>query len=89
MIALLLVALFATVALTSVWAVADAAVRSRNAFRLLRGDLARIDAARRVSVSFADDGKVLPLPPLRSLAVSARRRAARQARAAFPRRVAA
>ena len=46
MIASLLVALFATVALASAVSLADAAVRGRNAFRLLRGDLTRIDEVR-------------------------------------------
>lgn len=89
MIAILLVALFATVAVASVVSLVDGVVRGRNAFRLLRGDLARLDAVQRVTVSYRDEPEALPLPPLRSLAVSARRRVARQARIAAPVRAAA
>ena len=89
MIAFLLTALFAAIALVSAVAVADGAVRGRNAVRLLRGDLARVDALKIVTVSFEREGEALSLPPLRSLAISARRRVARPARAAAPLRAAA
>ena len=52
MIATVLVALFATIAVASAATLADAVVRSRNAFRLLRSDLARIDSVRRITVRF-------------------------------------
>ena len=89
MIALLLAALFAALAVLSAVTLADAAVRGRNAFRLLRGDLARLDTGRAVTVSYDCENEILPLPPLRSLAISARRRVARPVRAAAPLRAAA
>ena len=89
MLAILLIALFATIALASAVTLADSVVRGRNAVRLLRGDLARIDAVRRVTVSYECEPDVPALPPLRSLAISARRRATRPARAAAPLRAAA
>ena len=89
MIAILLAALFAAVAVASAVTLADGFVRGRNAFRLLRGDLARLDAVQRVTVRYESDSEILPLPPLRSLAISARRRVARPARAAAPLRAAA
>lgn len=89
MLAILLVALFATIALASAVTLADGVVRGRNAIRLLRGDLARIDALRGVTVSYAGEPEVPALPPLRSLAISARRRVVQPARAAAPLRAAA
>lgn len=89
MLALLITALFAAIALASAVALVDAAVRGRNAFRLLRGDLARIEAVRRVTLTFTGEPEALPLPPLRSLAISARRRVIRPARAAALQRAAA
>lgn len=89
MLATLIIALFAAIALASAVALADAAVRGRNAFRLLRGDLARLDAVRCVTVSYQCEPEVLPLPPLRSLAISARRRVVRPARVAALQRAAA
>jgi hypothetical protein len=79
MIATLLVALFATVALASAASLADAAVRGRNAFRLLRGDLARIDGVRRVTVQFADVEAPARMPALRPVSAvrSSQRRPAR------------
>ena len=65
MIATLLVALFATVALASAVSLADAAVRGRNAFRLLRGDLARTDDVRRVTVQFVGEEAPARMPALR------------------------
>ena len=73
MIATLLIALFATVAVASAVSLADAAVRGRNAFRLLRGDLARIDAVRRVTVQFADVETAQRMPALRTAPVKAGR----------------
>lgn len=78
MIATLLVALFATVALASAISLADAAVRGRNAFRLLRGDLARIDGVRRVTVQFAGLEAPARMPALRPAAVSAARSSQRR-----------
>lgn len=90
MIAILLIALFATIALASAATLADGVVRGRNAFRLLRGDLGRIEAVQRVTVTYAGEAEALPLPPMRSLAISARRRVApRPSPVAAPRRVAA
>jgi len=89
MLAILLIALFATIALASAVTLADGVVRGRNAVRLLRGDLARIDAVRAVTVSYAGEPEVPALPPLRSLAISARRRVARPARSSAPLRAAA
>ena len=81
MIATLLVALFATIALASAVTLADAAVRGRNAFRLLRGDLVRIDAVRRVTVQFADIEAAQRMPALRAVPVKAGRSASRRVRA--------
>ena len=89
MLAILLVALFLVIAVASAVTLADAAVRGRNSVRLLRGDLARIDTVRRVTVSYAAEPEALPMPPLRSLAISARRRVARTVPAAAPLRAAA
>ena len=71
MIATLLVALFATVALASAVTLADAVARSRNAFRLLRGDLARVDSLRRVTVRFEGVNGLPAMPGLRTAPVSA------------------
>ena len=70
MIATMLVALFATIAVASAVTLADAAVRSRNAFRLLRGDLARIESVRQVTVRFEGINASAPMPALRAAAVS-------------------
>ena len=80
MIATMLVALFATVALASAVTLADAVVRGRNAFRLLRDDLERIESVRRVTVRLEGAGMCPPMPVLRDAAVSPRpvRRPARQ-----------
>ncbi len=72
MIATLLVALFATVAVASAVTLTDAVVRSRNAFRLLRGDLVRIDTLRRVTVRFEGDDAPLRIPALRTAPISQR-----------------
>lgn len=80
MTALLLIALFALVALASAATIADAAVRSRNAFRQMRGELALAGSEAAVTVQWVDGApEMLPLPPLRALRVSATRRM-RQAR---------
>ncbi|GGD89365.1 hypothetical protein GCM10011515_06320 [Tsuneonella deserti] len=79
MIASLLLALFATVAVTSFVALADGVLRSRNAFRLLRGDLARIDTFRNVTVRFEGVNSSAPMPVLRPAAISAARAARRPA----------
>jgi hypothetical protein len=81
MIATLLVALFATIALASAVTLADAVVRGRNAFRLLRGDLARIDSIRHVTVRFEGASAPAAMPALRPAAVSAARSARRTVRA--------
>lgn len=78
MITTLLVALFATVALASVASLADAAVRGRNAFRLLRGDLARIDGLREVTVRFEGGETPARMPALRPTALSAARSSSRR-----------
>jgi len=79
MLAILLTALFATIALASAATLADAVVRSRNAIRLLRGDLARIDTIRRVTVAFEGEHGPARMPALRPTpsAVRAARRPAR------------
>jgi hypothetical protein len=89
MIATLLVALFATVALASAASLADAAVRGRNAFRLLRGDLARIDSVRKVTVRFEGEDMWQPLPVLRPVTVRGARGSRRVVWAAQPLRAAA
>ncbi len=73
MIGSLLVALFATVAVASVVTLADAAARGRNAFRLLRGDLARIDGLRQVTVRLEGENALERFPALRPAAFSATR----------------
>jgi hypothetical protein len=80
MIATKLVALFASVALASAATLADAVVRGRNAFRLLRGDMARIENGRQVTVCFEGLSVSAPMPALRAAAVNQRlvRRPARQ-----------
>ena len=70
MIATLLVALFVTVALASAATLADAVVRGRNAFRLLRDDLARIESVRRVTVQFEGISQCNPMPALRATTIS-------------------
>lgn len=77
MIAILLVALFATVALASVATLADAIVRSRIALRQLRGDLVRNDLVRMVTVTM-DGGEDVRMPALRAVPVSAGRRSPRR-----------
>jgi len=89
MIASLLVALFATVALASAVSLADAAVRGRNAFRLLRGDLARIDEVRRVTVQFVGVEAPARMPALRPAVSAVRSSQRRTARALEPLRAAA
>ena len=90
MFAILLAALFATISLVAILTLTDAALRSRNAVRLLRGDLALMCGQPRVSVRFAGEaGEAAVLLPLRSLAISARRQVCRQSRAVSPLRVAA
>lgn len=65
MIAFLLVTLFATIAVASVVTLADAAVRGRNAFRLVRGDMARAVSDRRMTVTFMDTLAETRMPALR------------------------
>jgi hypothetical protein len=89
MSAFLLVALLATIALASAITLADGVVRGWNAVRLLRGDLARMAAFRQVTVSYEYEPAVPALPPLRSLAISGRRRVAQPVRIGPPLRVAA
>lgn len=74
MTAILLTALFVAVALGSAATIADAVVRSRNAFRQLRGEAALANAVGEVTVRFEDEIVPLALPPLRSLSLSAARR---------------
>jgi hypothetical protein len=89
MIATLLVALFAAVAVTSVITLADAAVRGRNAFRLLRMDSAQVDGERRVTVRFEGEDMWQPLPALRPLSVRGARGSRRVVWTAKPLRAAA
>lgn len=79
MIATFLLALLATVAVASVVTLVDAAVRGRNAFRLLRGDMARLDSDRRISVTFVDTAETARMPALRAVSAvrSSPRRTAR------------
>jgi hypothetical protein len=63
----LLVALFVTATVASAATLADAAVRGRNAFRLLRGDLARLQTTRRVTVTFVDVVAEAPAPARRAV----------------------
>ncbi len=61
MTAFLLVTLFATVALASVFTVADAIVRGHAAFRDLRGELARNQAVHTITVTMdAVEGPRIP-----------------------------
>lgn len=89
MTAFLLVALFAAVAIASVLTLADAAVRGRTAVRLVRGELARSDERRAVSVTM--EGVEGPrMPALRPATLSAGRSSQRRTvRASAPRRAAA
>ncbi len=94
MIAILLVALFATVAFASALTLVDAAVRGRTAVRQVRGELARCEAIRSITVTFAGfsgsgaDGS--RMPALRPAGVSAGRSSKRRTiPAQAPRRVAA
>lgn len=89
MIAILLVALFAAVAIASATTLADAAVRGRNAFRLLRGDLARANEQPRVTVRFEGEDQWQPLPALRPISVRGARGARRVVWTAKPLRAAA
>ena len=77
MIAILLVALFATVALASIVTLADSIVRSRLALRQLRGDLVGNDLVRMVTVTMDGEGDVR-MPALRVVPVSAGRRSPRR-----------
>ena len=79
MIAVLSLALLATVAVASVLALADAAVRGRNAFRLLRGDMARLASDRQITVTFADVAGNSAMPVLRPVSANrvSRRRTVR------------
>ena len=89
MIAVLLVALFAVAALGGVAVLADSAVRGRNAFRQLRGQLARLEGEPRIGVAFIECQPEPALPALRSRAVSAPRQARRPVRTPAPIRHAA
>lgn len=72
----LLVALFAVIAAASALTIADAAVRGRSALRLLRGELARSDAVRMITVTM--EGAEGPrMPALRPSPLSAVRSARR------------
>lgn len=71
MIAILLVALFAAVAVASLFTLADAAVRGKNAYAVLRADR----TAARVTMT----GGSARLPTCRQVVVSAQRPARRPA----------
>lgn len=89
MTAILLFALFAAIVSASALTLVDAALRGRTAVRRLRGDLARLELARQVSVRFADEAAVASAPRS-AQRVSVKRRATRQpVRAVQPRRAAA
>jgi hypothetical protein len=81
MIATLLVAFFATLALASVVTLADAAVRGRNAFRLLRAEMGRIDDGRRVAVWFEGMEASARKPARRPVAIVTARATPRNTRA--------
>jgi hypothetical protein len=81
---ILLVALFVTAALCSAAVLADSAARGRNAFRQLRGQLARLDVNPRVTVRFVDFARAPALPALRGRIVSGGRQARRPARSRAP-----
>lgn len=80
MFAILLAALFVAAALGCAAVLADSAVRGRNAFRQLRGQLTRLEAAPQIRVTFAEPVRGAALPALRSRALSAGRPARRPAR---------
>ena len=79
MVAILLAALFAAVAAGSIGVLADSAVRGRNTFRQLRGQLARLETAPRIRVIIVEPFAEAPLPALRSRGVSGQRQARRPA----------
>jgi uncharacterized membrane protein YecN with MAPEG domain len=70
MVAFLLVTLFAVVAAASALTIADAVMRARCALRHLRGELARGEAIRMITVSM-DEAETLPMPSLRPAPLSA------------------
>ncbi len=70
MIAVLSIALLATVAVASAFALADAAIRGRNAFRLFRGDMVRLASDRRITVTFADVAGHAAMPVLRPVSAN-------------------
>ena len=80
MFAMLLAALFVAAAIGSAVMLVDSAVRGRNAFRQLRGQLARLETAPRIRVTFAEPVREAGLPALRSRALSAPRPARRPVR---------
>ena len=84
MIVILLVAVFAAAVLGSALVLADSAVRGRNAFRRLRGELARLDSDRRVTVRFEHVCARPALPALRPRGLSPARPARRPARSPAP-----
>ena len=84
MSAILLIALCAAAAIGSAAVLADSAVRGRNAFRQLRGQLARLENAPRISVGFSGGMSEPALPALRARTVSAPRRALRPAGSRAP-----
>lgn len=89
MFALLVIALFAAAALCGIVVLADSAVRSRNAFRQLHGQLARLDGTPRISVNIVPPLLGDALPALRVRAVSAPRQVRRRAPSRAPIRHAA
>lgn len=80
MIAILLVALFAATAFGSAIVLADSAVRGRNAFRQLRGQLARLEHTPQVRVALIQFDSRRAFPVLRQRCVSAARPVRRPAR---------
>ena len=76
MTAFLLVALFATVAVASALTIADAAVRSRSALRCLRGEIARGDALRMITVTMdgIESARMPALRPVPAVSVRTARR---------------
>lgn len=89
MIAILFVALFATVAVASALTLADAVVRGRIAIRQVRGALVQCEAIRVITVTM--EGVECPrIPALRPVSLSGGRSSQRRTVAAtVPRRAAA
>jgi len=78
MIAVVLFALFAATAVASGFVIADSAARGRNAFRQLRGDLARLDREQRITRIVEEGVLRRPMPALRRPAMATPARSSRR-----------